>query len=89
MYCVYILQLSNKQLYTGFTTDLRRRLAEHRRGHVHSTRRRLPIRLIHCEAYLLEVDARRREQFLKTSDGKRFLKQQLAEFFRQNILMRP
>lgn len=32
MFYVYILLLGNKQLYTGFTNNLKRRIAEHGRG---------------------------------------------------------
>jgi putative endonuclease len=36
---VYILQGSSGRHYIGSTTDLERRLAEHQRGHTHTTRR--------------------------------------------------
>lgn len=32
MYFVYILECADKTLYTGITTDLKRRLAEHKAG---------------------------------------------------------
>lgn len=32
MFYVYILKLNNNQLYTGFTTDLKRRVSEHKSG---------------------------------------------------------
>ncbi|MFA6272228.1 MAG: GIY-YIG nuclease family protein [Patescibacteria group bacterium] len=32
MFSVYILLLSNKQLYAGITNNLERRLKEHRQG---------------------------------------------------------
>jgi putative endonuclease len=81
MFHVYILLLNNLQLYTGFTNDLKRRIAEHKNGKVDFTSKRLPIKLIHYEAYLLKKDAERREKYLKTTEGKRFLKQQLKELF--------
>jgi putative endonuclease len=79
MYYVYIVQLCNGNLYTGFTGDLRRRINEHRAGRVKSTEHRRPLELIHYEAYLLESDARRREKFLKTTEGKRLLRQQIRD----------
>jgi putative endonuclease len=79
MYYVYILRLGNGQLYTGFTSDLKRRMAEHHAGKVKSTQHRQSVRLIHYEAYALESDARRREKFLKTTEGKRLLKQQIRD----------
>jgi predicted GIY-YIG superfamily endonuclease len=38
---VYILLLSNRQLYTGCTSDLKRRIQEHQGGHVAFTSQRL------------------------------------------------
>jgi putative endonuclease len=79
MFYVYILRMNNSQLYTGFTSDLKRRIQDHDYGKVKSTRLRRPLQLIHYEAYLLESDARRREKFLKTSEGKKLLKKQLRD----------
>jgi putative endonuclease len=81
MYYIYILLLNNSQIYTGFTSDLKRRIQEHKLGKAKFTRQRLPVKLIHYEAYLLKSDAERREKYLKTTEGKRFLKQQLKELF--------
>ncbi len=43
----------------------------------------MPVKLVHYEVYLLEEDARRREKFLKTSDGKLFLRRQLSCLFKK------
>ena len=59
MFYVYILKLNNGQLYTGYTADLRRRFSEHQAGKSAFTSARLPVELIHYEAYKLESDARR------------------------------
>lgn len=83
VFYVYILLLSNRQLYTGFTADLRRRLPEHKNGAVEFTRNKRPVELIHYEVYMLESDARRRERFLKTTEGKRLLKQQIRDILIQ------
>jgi putative endonuclease len=79
MYYIYILLLSNNQLYTGYTNDLKRRILEHKGGGCEFTKQRLPIKLIHYEAYLKKSDAERREKYLKTTEGKRFLKQQIRD----------
>ena len=79
---VYILLLNGKHLYTGFTTDLIRRIKEHQNGNVASTRNYRPLELIHAERYQMESDARRREKYLKTTDGKRFLRQQIRDILR-------
>ncbi len=80
MYYVYILLLNNSQLYTGCTSDLKRRILEHKSGNCDFTKQRLPVKLVHYEAYLRKTDAERRERYLKTSEGKRFLKQQIRDF---------
>ena len=82
---VYILKLGNGQLYTGFTKDLRRRILEHKRGKVLSTVKRRPIELIHYEAYLLESDGRRREEFLKGTEGKRYLRLQIKDVLEEIV----
>ena len=79
MFYVYILKLNNGQLYTGYTADLRRRLSEHQAGKSAFTSERLPVELIHYEAYKLESDARRRERFLKSSEGKEMLRRQIRD----------
>jgi len=52
-------------LYTGYTSDLRRRLAEHNSGKSKSTKGREPFELIYYEAYRSKSDAMRRERMLK------------------------
>jgi len=83
MHYVYLLLLKNGQIYTGFTKNLKQRIYDHERGNVKSTLKRRPLKLIHYEVYLLEKDARRREKFLKTSDGKKFIKRQLSCLFKK------
>jgi len=79
MYYVYLLLLNNSQIYTGITLNLKQRFPEHVNGKVKSTTKRRPLKLIYYEAYLLKSDALRREKFLKTTEGKRLLKQQLRD----------
>ena len=80
---VYILKLKNSQLYKGVTSDLKRRISEHRSGRVLTTAKNLPISLIAYEAYLKESDAVRRERFLKTTEGRRLLRQQYRDAIQQ------
>lgn len=78
----YVLQsLVNDSLYTGYTADLRKRLKEHNQGLTRSTKPFRPWKLIYYEACLEEEDAKRREHYLKTSQGKRLLKRRLKEYF--------
>ncbi len=78
-YYVYLLLLCNNQIYTGSTDDLKRRLYEHKTGRDRFTSRHLPVDLIHYEAYKNKKDAQIRERYLKTTEGKYFLKQQIKE----------
>ncbi len=79
---VYVLEsINDPEIYTGYTANLKQRLLEHNRGLNFSTRRYRPWRIIHYEAYLNEKDARRREKYLKTSQGSRLLKRMLKEYF--------
>ena len=81
MFYVYVLR-SDKDglLYTGATGDLKARLEEHKAGRVTSTKNRLPVGLIYYEACLSQTDAFRREKYLKTGPGKRYLKNRLKDW---------
>lgn len=80
MFYVYILFSElDKQLYTGFCDNLRARFEKHQNGFVKATKHRRPLKLIYYEAYANELDARRREIYLKGSNGKSILKTQLKE----------
>jgi putative endonuclease len=66
MYYVYILKsLKDKKLYIGSTNDLKIRIQDHNAGKVESTKYRRPLKLIYCEAYRTEAEAREREKQLK------------------------
>jgi len=63
---VYILASTNRRaLYIGITTDLPRRLEEHREGKVHHTARYNIKCLIYFEAHETAPDAIAREKQLK------------------------
>jgi len=79
---VYILRsLTHNFIYIGYTDNLKRRLTEHNTGQVISTKHYHPLELIHYEAYKNQKDAKRREEYLKTSRGKTTLKTMLKEYF--------
>jgi putative endonuclease len=79
---VYVLQsLKNGSLYIGYTKDLKQRLKRHNSGGGSYTKKYMPWQLIHYEAYRNEDDAKRREKYLKTSQGSRLLKRMLKEYF--------
>lgn len=82
-YYVYVL-LSQKdsKFYIGSTSDLKKRLQQHKQARVLATKNRLPIDLIFYEAYRSKYDAIRREDYLKSTKGKRTLKQLLVEYLK-------
>ncbi len=81
MFYVYILEeTSSGDLYTGYTNDLKRRVVEHNAGKNISTKNR-HWHCIYYEACTHEEDARRRERYLKTSQGRRAMKLRLRTFF--------
>ena len=81
MYFVYVILQNNGNLYIGYSKDLKKRIRDHKGGKVRTTRNNRPLKLILYECYLLEDDAKRREKYLKSSDGKRDLKRQLSSAF--------
>lgn len=77
-YYTYVLQGStNGNFYTGATSDLKKRLKQHNDGLVFSSKHMRPLRLIYFEACLNKDDAYRRERYLKSGMGKRYLRNRL------------
>ena len=82
MYYVYILiRQRDGKLYTGFSANLKRRMQEHKQKKTQTTARMGGISLIYYEAFISEKDARKREKYLKTTQGKRTLKIMLKHTF--------
>ena len=80
-YYVYVLRSEiDRQFYVGLTRDLRKRFGEHQAGEVPSTRARRPLELIYYEACRNIHDAARREKYLKTAWGKRYIKIRLKDY---------
>jgi len=80
MITVYVLiSLSSKILYVGITEDIQRRLAEHNAGKSKFTSGHLPWSLVYTEEATDHVEGRKREKYLKSSAGKRFLKKELEK----------
>lgn len=67
MYYVYILRCNDGSLYTGYTTDLTRRVWEHNHSNKGAkyTRSRRPVVLVHSESYSSRSDAMKREYAIK------------------------
>ncbi len=79
---VYVLRSLSKStfIYVGYTTDLKRRFTEHNSGSEFSTKPYIPYELIFYEAYKNMKDAKRREEYFKTTKGKTTLRTMLKEF---------
>ena len=81
MFYTYVLiSKKDKELYIGFTKDLKKRLDEHQKGLVVSTAQRRPLKLIYYEACLNENDAIKREKYFKTGFGRRFLRNRIKAY---------
>jgi putative endonuclease len=64
-----MLECADKSLYTGITTNLKRRLAEHEAGKgAKYTRGRGPFRLVYSETCAGRAEATRREAAIKLMD---------------------
>ncbi len=79
-YSYVLLSEKDGGFYIGSTGDLRICVDQHNKGCVRSTAYRRPMRLIYYEGCLSADAARRRERYLKTGRGGRYLKQRLASW---------
>lgn len=76
MYYTYVLKSKiDGKLYLGYTADLKKRFKEHNDGKVIATKPRRPFELIFYESFKSMQDAKRREQYFKTTKGKSSLRQ--------------
>ena len=73
---VYIVVCSDGSYYTGWTTDLERRIARHNNGSgAKYTRSRRPVKLVYSKGLDTKLEAQRRERQIKhmTRAGKELL----------------
>jgi putative endonuclease len=65
-YYVYILECTDRSLYTGITTDLKRRFAEHKKGKgAHYTASHPPRKIVYQEKLPTRSAALKREAQIK------------------------
>ena len=78
---VYILQCSDKTLYTGVTTDLDRRVEEHNNGSKGAkyTAARRPVKMVYSEQLNSRSNAQQREHQIKSLTRQQ--KQQLIDSY--------
>ncbi len=64
----YVLQSEKDHtFYVGFTADLTKRLQQHNNGKVVSPKNRIPFELVYWEGCISQLDATKREKYLKTA----------------------
>ena len=76
MYYTYILisELHGKHYY-GHTANIEKRIAEHNKGKVRSTKSGCPWKLHYFETYETKSEAAKREYYFKSIDGYKWLPQ--------------
>jgi len=72
--------MKDRNFYTGFTQNLKLRFEQHKNGQVESTRDRRPFILVYYEACINKEDAIKREKYLKTYNGKFYIKKRLKSY---------
>jgi len=74
---VYVVECDDGTYYTGYTTDVERRVAEHNDGTgAKYTRGRRPVELVHVESFDTQSAAMQREYAIKQL--RRSLKERLV-----------
>ena len=83
-YYIYILKsLKNGSFYIGYTNNLRKRLIDHNSGNNKATKPFRPYRLIFYEAFLSRIDAKNREEYLKSGYGRRTINKLLTQYLQR------
>lgn len=68
---VYILLCSDNTLYTGYTTDVDKRIETHNKGKgAKYTRSRLPVKAVYQKEYNTKAEAMQREYQIKQLSRK-------------------
>ena len=72
----YVLLCSNNSLYRGYTNDLDKRFQLHLSGKgAKYTRMYKPVKVVFYEEFDSKEDAMRRERYLKSKDGGKWLRE--------------
>ena len=79
MFYVYVIRSEKDgSYYKGHCSDLPKRIKEHNSGYTKSIKNKIPFKLIYSEEFNLREEAVKREKYLKSAAGRRFLKQKLG-----------
>ena len=77
---MYVVECRDESYYTGYTTDVKRRLAVHNSGKgAKYTRARLPVKLIYVEGFASKEEAMSAEALFK-----RKTRMQKENYFKEN-----
>jgi putative endonuclease len=72
----YILQsITTGRKYYGSCENIGKRISQHNRGRVKSTKAYIPYKLLHSEEYPTKSEAFARERYFKTLEGYIYLKE--------------
>ncbi len=78
MYYVYILLNETRtKTCTGVADDVNKRLKEHNKGKVKSSRPYRPYKIAHIESFETLSEAMEKEKFYKSTTGRRRLREML------------
>lgn len=78
MYFVYVLKsVKDEKFYTGYTSDLEKRIEEHNAGISKSTAYRRPFERVYFEGSRNIKDAMHREKYLKSTYVKRYIRNRI------------
>jgi len=81
IFTVYVIYSSkHKKHYVGQTKDIDDRVFRHNSGMVKSTKHFLPWKIIHSEKYGTRSESMKREKWLKSGIGRKFIKELLENF---------
>lgn len=82
---VYVIRsVNHNRNYTGFTSNLKKRIKEHNSGTTKSTIPYFPWKLVFFEIFESKIEALKREKFLKSGQGRDLIKQKLSEINSQD-----
>jgi putative endonuclease len=78
MFYVYVLKSEKDgRFYKGMTSFLEKRVKQHNLGQNKSTKGFLPWDLVYYEEFQTRGEARIREKYFKSGEGREFLKRKL------------
>jgi len=74
VFTVYVIHGDCGRVYKGVTSDIEKRMKDHRAGGTKTTSTMQNLKIVYTESYKSFEEARNREKYLKTGAGRRFLK---------------